>query len=273
MYKEIAKYFSERYPRWLEYAEYQADSNNLAGEGGDLLNFVLLDLLNKGNDLILQLYLQDKDNYSGLDFFILKMLRVNATSKTAPYKWAYHKVQHDHSAIIPLLRNMDSDSDRKTENGAILLENKELEDPWQDDQQVQEPNEYICLRSEQARRILSELDVPEVEKEIFRWKVFHDQAMSHWPHKDNVWRIYKKVKTLIINRVLFNEVREAIQQAINSIPNSNQRAVLQLIYYHGITPDILTTAGVNYIKDIYLPAKQTMKKILNQIIENHEITN
>jgi len=184
--KKIDKYISTRYQNWLEYAEYQSKISGLADEGNDLLNEVLLDLLKKPEEKIEELFEQNKDGHKGLDYFILRAIKTNATSKTAPYRWKYHKMKTDDN----------TDPANKEENEDEILD----PDDHYFNEQKEEQSEYLCRRYELTRQILEELDLPENEKEIFRWKVFYYKPMSCWREKDNVWRIYNKVKALIIDK-------------------------------------------------------------------------
>lgn len=88
----IRNYISFRYPNWLDYAKYQARVNHFDGWGEDLLNDVVCDLLKKPEEKLLQmLQKQTKKIVNGvptteLDKFVLKMIKLNATSSVAPFR-------------------------------------------------------------------------------------------------------------------------------------------------------------------------------------------
>jgi hypothetical protein len=88
----IRDYISLRYPNWLDYARYQARVNNFEGWEEDLLNDVVCDLMKKDEAKLLEmLHRQTKKIVNGvptteLDKFVLKMLKLNATSTVAPFR-------------------------------------------------------------------------------------------------------------------------------------------------------------------------------------------
>ena len=88
----IKDYIAFRYPNWLDYARYQAKVNHFEGWEEDLLNDVVCDLLKKDEDKLLEmLHKQTKKIVNEvptteLDKFVLKMLKLNATSTVAPFR-------------------------------------------------------------------------------------------------------------------------------------------------------------------------------------------
>ena len=83
---EINNYISKRYDRWLDYAIYHCNRNGMADEAVDVLNEVLLSLLQKSDTMLRQLLSAKKKDYTDLDFFVLKMIKLNITSSTSPYQ-------------------------------------------------------------------------------------------------------------------------------------------------------------------------------------------
>ena len=86
----IGNYISLRYERWLDYSRFKCSQAGLEGEEVDVLNTVLLDILQKDEKLLIDLYKKKRKRkgieYTELDFFILKTLELNITSVTAPYR-------------------------------------------------------------------------------------------------------------------------------------------------------------------------------------------
>lgn len=88
----IRNYIAFRYPNWLDYARYQAKVHHFQGWEEDLLNDVVCDLLTKDEDKLLDmLHRQTKKIVNEvptteLDKFVLKMLKLNATSTVAPFR-------------------------------------------------------------------------------------------------------------------------------------------------------------------------------------------
>ncbi|MGI6048726.1 MAG: hypothetical protein ACOYEG_12115 [Petrimonas sp.] len=88
---EINNYLNKRYDRYLDYAEYHCNCAGIPDEAQDILNEVLLNVLEKPKEKIINLYNKKKDCYRDLDFFILRMIKLNATSATSPYRWKLNK--------------------------------------------------------------------------------------------------------------------------------------------------------------------------------------
>lgn len=88
----IHNYISQRYFRWLDYAQYHCSHAGIVDEAIDVLNEVLAMLIEKYNshrDYIIRLYESKKGQYRELDFFVLQMIKLNIQSPTSPYRHKY----------------------------------------------------------------------------------------------------------------------------------------------------------------------------------------
>ncbi len=54
--EEVRKYITKRYERWLDYSKYHCAMQGMAGEEVDLLNEVMISLLEKPEEKLLELY-------------------------------------------------------------------------------------------------------------------------------------------------------------------------------------------------------------------------
>ena len=189
--REIDLYISTRYQHWLEFSDYHADLVGLTGHGNDILNEVLCNFFNQVKtkpEKLESLFNEKKDGYTGLDFFIMKAIKLNCQSKTAPYRWKYLKIQTDENV------NRDQIPERNTD---------QFEDPFAEDETESiDNNELTALRHSVVRDILDELDVSILYKRIFIWKFFDENAFTRWPGGETIYQVKK----------IFYDVLEQITQ-------------------------------------------------------------
>lgn len=92
MNRLISDYINYRYKNWRDYAKYIAGRYHFEGWEDDLLNDVLIDLLKNSEERLLSLInKKTKKIVNGsptceLDKFVLKMLKINGSSATAPFR-------------------------------------------------------------------------------------------------------------------------------------------------------------------------------------------
>ncbi len=181
MTNQIDEYINQRYPYWLDYATYHAALAQLHDQGGDLLHTVLESLLKKDSEYLRGLLEKKKQGYTELDFFILRMIKLNAHSPTAPYR---HK-----NKVLPRDANAD---------------------PWGLDIIDEGPDEsesgkdWFLRRVRQSREVLAGLKIPDREKEIFFWKFFGDNSLRSWSGDESyqvVCNTYNQVLDQMIGAV------------------------------------------------------------------------
>jgi len=155
--ESISNYINNRYNRWQDYSMYHAKLAGIPDESGDILNEVLVSLLKKDPDHLQNLLDKKKQGYTELDFFILRMIKLNAYSITSPYR---HKTKD-----VPKDKNKD---------------------PWTMEIE-EEPEDQADRNAEtlqlwrKARDIYEDLDIPDRDKEIFSWRFFADNSLRSWP--------------------------------------------------------------------------------------------
>jgi len=177
----VEKYISKRYERWLDYASYHCGQAGMPGEACDVLNEVLCSLLQKDNSKLEQLLSTRKNGYTELDFFVLKMIKLNATSDTSPYRSKYKP--------MPVDDNVD-------------YSRLEIEDVQEE---VVDKNELLLHRFQQVREVLDELDLAPLAKRIFEYRFFEDENFSGWPGKEplkQLYEIYNGVLELIKRKII-----------------------------------------------------------------------
>lgn len=173
---EIEKYINKRYARWNDYATYHCTQAGMPDECTDVLNEVLVSLLNKNEDDLLKLLNSKKNQYTELDFYVLRMIKFNATSNTAPYRARYKP--------LPVDRNVDYNQldiiDEVTEN---------------DDNSA-----YIYDRMTDLRELIDDLYLGPNAMAIFEFKFFQDGDFKEWTGPETLkelYAIYSNIRQLI----------------------------------------------------------------------------
>lgn len=176
MNPEIDAYIEKRYERWLDHSRHHCNLNGLNDESVDLLNEVLLSLLSKDKAKIQAMYDKKKGKYRELDFYILKMIQLNAKSPLAPYRWKYKTNHRDENIDISRLKieEIEYEGDMNSE----LFSNIEIA--------FKE-----CYFSDYATK-------------IFEWQFINKREFKDWPGKESTKSIfskYRKIIKLVKNRI------------------------------------------------------------------------
>lgn len=184
--EEINIYIKKRYERWLDYASYHCSCAGIADEAIDVLNEVLLDLLQKPESKTTDLLRKKSGQYTELDYFVLRMIKLNATSATSPYRHKYKP--------IPVDAN-------------ISYSQIEIEDQVDDDNDA--PGD-IVEKTRIVRKIFETLIISDYAKRVFIWRFFCGEKFSEWPGAetekelfDVYYKVVNMVKEKIDNQTLF----------------------------------------------------------------------
>lgn len=184
--EEIRKYIERRYERWLDYSSYHCSCAGIGDEATDVLNEVLCDLLQKPEMLLLGLYSKKSGQYTELDYFVLRMIKLNATSSTSPYRHKYKP--------IPVDAN-------------ICYSQIEIEDVVDDDHD--RPGD-IVEKTRIVRNIFDSLIISDFAKRVFSWRFFCGEKFSEWPGSetekelfDVYYKVVSMIKEKIYNQTLF----------------------------------------------------------------------
>ena len=184
MDSEIQKYINKRYDRWLDYSEYHCEKAGLKGEAGDVLNVVLLSLIQKDENSLLELFRRKKGQYSELDFYVLRMLKFNCVSDTAPYR-AKNKP-------MPVDANVDPFK-------LDLIDEQSVSPDL--------PGEYL-EKYQTVCRIAERLDLDKTEKEVFQHAFILGEPIAdmieYSKMKKELYNYYKAIK-MAISIILFRQ--------------------------------------------------------------------
>ena len=166
MDKEIEKYITKRYERWLDYSKFQCTRKGILDEAIDVLNEVLLSLLEKDESKLIEMYRRKKSGYTELDFFILRMINLNVNSPTSPYQNKYKSLPSDDNVDYACLELEDSQEDQ-IDSAGIILEKMHL-----------------------IRFIFDRLELSQTELAIFEYKFFEDYIIPELTVFDTQKRLY-----------------------------------------------------------------------------------
>ena len=175
----VNKYIEKRYDRWLDYAKYHTSLAGIGDEAKDVLNEVLAMLLEKPEAETERMLGSKQGKYTELDFYILQMIKLNATSDTSPYRHKYKPIPVDDNVDWCRLNIVD--------------EEEEEEDRKQ----------YVLDRFHEVRQIIESLGLSEKAVKIFTWKFFAGESFADWPGKEGkkeLYLIYRDVLGAILDK-------------------------------------------------------------------------
>lgn len=176
MKKEIEQYITKRYERWVDYAKYHCSQAGIPDDALDVMHEVMLSLLGKDENFLMKLYNIKKGQYRELDFFILRMIKLNATSNTSPYRFRFKNAPIDSNVDYSILEIIDESDDEFDIAGNILNQMNKV------------------------RELIQTLNIDKHAIEIFEFKFFNDGNFKEWTGPESMkelYEIYGKTKKLI----------------------------------------------------------------------------
>lgn len=200
---EIENYVTKRYYRWLDYASYHCGLAGIEDEATDLLNEVMIMLLTKPQQDMEKLLKAKKNGYTELDFFVLKMIKLNATSVTAPYRSKNKPLPVDVNTDYTRLNIIDVPDDSIDRTGVTL---------W---------------RMRVIRFIFDRLELSEFDRAVFEYHFFQDRKFIDWPKIDtlkNLYSSYNYTRTVIQRIICTWGMGKPVVQA-NDITKTMERRI------------------------------------------------
>jgi len=177
---ELNKYIEKRYQRWLDYSEYHCSIVGMTDEASDILNEVILALLQKDEAKVTKMMNSKKGQYTELDFYVLRMIKLNVHSGTSPYQSHYKAIPCDNNTDLRRINIEDMQDDGEDVPGMILE------------------------RFKQVREVFESLNLSEQAKRVFEFKFFQDQSLSRWSGPESrkeLYDIYSQVIKLIKEKI------------------------------------------------------------------------
>lgn len=176
--REINNYITKRYDRWLDYARYHCTQCGIADESEDVLNEVVLSLLQKPDKKLDCLLNSKQGQYTELDFYVLRMIKLNASSPTSPYQNKYKSLPVDDNVDYSCLEIEDCCSEESDRAG------------------------YILDRMHQIREMIEELGFSTKAMAVFEFRFFQDGDFKQWDGEvdmdiKELYDVYSRITKLL----------------------------------------------------------------------------
>lgn len=180
---ELSQYIKDNYRKFLDYAKFHADKNNLSGMGEELLQFVLeIVFADIDRPKVEKLLNTRYGNYNELHTYILGMIKINAFSPRSDFR---RKILNR----LPI--------DHKVNFRRLDIECSDYSDyDYASD---------VLTKFERIRIELDKADIPDLAKDIFRWKFICGNQISEWPGMEPKSKLYK----------MYNVAVAAIKEKVN----------------------------------------------------------
>lgn len=171
---ELDRYISERYKNWLDYAKYRCYQAGIPEQGKDVLNEVLCMLWEKEEDFLLDLMRKPKNGYTELDWFIVRMIELNAISPTSPYRYKTKQRHLDRKIDLQRL-DVEDTYDEEEDRAGRILEQMKL-----------------------VRKIYEGLELSRKSRQIFEYRFFHHEDFADWPGKESLKYLYDTFNRILL---------------------------------------------------------------------------
>lgn len=255
--EEVRKYIGKRYERWLDYSTYHCAQQKMAGEEVDLLNEVLINLLEKPEEKLIELYSKKSKEYTELDFFILRMIKLNATSDTAPYRHRYKQIPTNENVHFSQL-NVEDEEYEEDDRPAEILKQKQL------------VYDIVDKR----------LDLTYEQRDMFYFK-FEGGDFSEWygheeykQFQDNYYKVRNKIKDEIqkdkIKKTTMSVLR-SVENEVRAIKDKKRLEIIKKQQDQGYFKTISTYTNLNDMDNKKEPntviiSKKDLKELISEMI-------
>lgn len=177
---DINSYITKRYPNWLDSAKYRCKLAGIPDEAVDVLQEVICSLLQKDDEMLTGMLSRQKDGYTELDWFVIRMIELNATSPTSPYRHKTRTGNIDREVDFQRLEVIDIVDEEEDKPGRILSQ------------------------INQIRRVYECLELSESSKRIFEYRFFQHEDFVDWPGKESqkyLYDTFNRVITIIKGKI------------------------------------------------------------------------
>lgn len=172
----INNYITKRYERWLDYSVYHCGKADISNEASDVLNETLYSLLQKPEHLLNDLLAMRNGNQTGLDYFVLKMIKRNALSPTSQYQNKYRTLPTDENTDYTRLEIEDSIDDSEDRSANALA------------------------KFHKVRKVFENLNLSPLATRVFEFHFFQDRSFQEWEGPETrklLYETYRGVRELI----------------------------------------------------------------------------
>jgi len=183
MNQEINNYIGKRYESWLDYSNYHCAKAGMEDESIDVLNEVILCLLQK-SETKLQGLLDAKKTQNGkefteLDFYVLRSLKSNIYSDTAPYRFKNKPIPKANKNLNRL-------------NIADVVEDET------------DHSGYVLDRMHEIRELIESMGFSDKAMAIFEYRFFEDGSVNDCPNlgrPKEIYRTYGRIMKLLKKKI------------------------------------------------------------------------
>lgn len=172
----VNNYIAKRYERWLDYSAYHCEKAGIPDEASDVLNETLYSLLQKPDSLLNDLLAMRNGDQTGLDYFVLKMIKRNALSPTSQYQSKYKPFPVDENTDYTRLEIEDSPDDSEDRSANTLA------------------------KFHKVREIFENLNLSPLATRVFEFHFFQDRSFQDWEGPEArklLYETYRGVRELI----------------------------------------------------------------------------
>lgn len=173
--KEIYDYTQSQYDKWLEITRRICQYYHAKDEAEDFLNEILVSVLQKDENKIIKLLHKKNEVYTDLDYYIIKMIKLNICSPKAPFQQKYGKNIPPINTSIPLHSLQVYDQDENDIDRINLIWN-----------------------------IFNKLDISDFDRDIFRFCYVENKKFTAWAGPESLCKLYghlHKIESLIKDNI------------------------------------------------------------------------
>lgn len=177
---DINTYIEKRYKNWLDSAKYRCKQAGIPDEAVDVLQEVLCALLQKDETMLTGMFSRQKDGYTELDWYVIRMIELNATSPTSPYRQKTRTNKIDRDTDLQRLDIIDCCDDDDDKPGRILEQ------------------------MNRVRRVYESLELSCSSKRIFEYRFFQHEDFVDWPGKESqkyLYDTFNRIMTIIKGKI------------------------------------------------------------------------
>ena len=168
MSPDLNTFITTNYPRWVKYAAYHIRLSRLPIDPAEVVNDVLCTLLVRDVLKLERLMKSRIKDVTELDFFVLRIIKVSIYSPRSPFR--YQRGQHCTDRLENSIRTL-----------SITVSEFEEEDAYT-----------------QVKQVFDSLQLSELSKRIFSWRVFDGKPFSEWPGTESKKFLYDTFNRILL---------------------------------------------------------------------------
>lgn len=161
-------YIAHAYPRWVEYASYHVRQSRLAIDPAEVVNDVLCMLLERDRPKLERMIKDRSRERTELDFYVMRIVKISIHSPRSPFR--YQRGQHCTVRLDEGCRPLP-----------VAAPEFDQEDAYT-----------------QVRQVFDTLQVSELSKRIFAWRVFEGKSFAEWPGPESQKLLYDTFNRILL---------------------------------------------------------------------------